>query len=200
MGGCQWYQSTTRERAGHIMAEHEHWQLDGSAPQLYQRYLVPAITSHWADDLIARALPFEGETVLDLACGTGAVTRVTAERMSNGRVVGLDLNVGMLDVARSLPNRGATIEWVEGSALDLPFEDGTFDLVLCQLGLQFFPDRTRALREIRRVLSPPGRVALSVYSRIENTPGAHAFVLGLDRVPRPQRLEHQARRACLSRS
>src|SRR4029453_7642419 len=76
-------------RQSAIMAEHEHWQLDGSAPQLYQRYLVPAITSHWADDLMARALPRAGETVLDLACGTGAVARVTADRMTNGRVVGL---------------------------------------------------------------------------------------------------------------
>ena len=74
------------------------------------------------------------------------------------------------------------IEWLEGSALDLPFTDGTFDLVLCQLGLQFFPDRRRSLREMRRVLSHSGRVALSVYSPIERTPGAHAFVLALDGV------------------
>ena len=177
------------------MAEHEHWQLDGSAPQLYQRYLVPAITSHWADDLVRRGLPLPGETVLDLACGTGAVTRVTADRMEHGRVVGLDLNAGMLGVARSMPSRGAAIEWVEGSALDLPFQNEIFDLVLCQLGLQFFPNRTRALCEMRRVLSRSGRVALSVYSPIEHTPGAHAFVLALDRVLGPntssiKRAEH----------
>ena len=72
-----------------------------------------------------------------------------------------------------------------GSALDLPFPAEKFDLVLCQLGLQFFPDQGRALREMRRVLSPSGRVALSVYSPIERTPGANAFVLALDRVLGP---------------
>jgi ubiquinone/menaquinone biosynthesis C-methylase UbiE len=78
--------------------------------------------------------------------------------------------------------RGAPIDWIEGSALDLPFPAGTFDLVLCQLGLQFFPDQGRALREMRRVLSPSGSVALSVYSPVERTLGANAFVLALDRV------------------
>jgi SAM-dependent methyltransferase len=90
-----------------------------------------------------------------------------------------------LAVARTLPSEGAPIDWIEGSALDLPFPAGKFDLVLCQLGLQFFPDQGRALREMRRVLSPSGRVALSVYSPIERTPGANAFVLALDRVLGP---------------
>ena len=92
--------------------------------------------------------------------------------MTTGRVVGLDFNPGMLAVARSVANSGTSIEWVEGSALSLPFDDGSFDLVLCQLGLQFFPDRPLALREMRRVLAPSGRVALSVYSAIEHTPAA----------------------------
>jgi ubiquinone/menaquinone biosynthesis C-methylase UbiE len=91
----------------------------------------------------------------------------------------------MLAVARTLPSEGVPIDWIEGSALDLPFPAGKFDLVLCQLGLQFFPDRGRALREMRRVLSPSGRIALSVYSPIERTPGANAFVLALDRALGP---------------
>jgi ubiquinone/menaquinone biosynthesis C-methylase UbiE len=162
------------------MSEYEHWQLDGSAPELYQRYLVPAITSIWAADLIDRAQPKFGESVLDIACGTGVVSRLAAERVETGRIVGLDLNSGMLAVARSLPMAGASIEWLEGSALSLPFPESSFDLVLCQLGLQFFPDRALALREMRRVLVPSGRVALSVYSAIERTPAAHAFVRALD--------------------
>src|SRR5258708_24625824 len=97
------------------MSEHEHWQLDGSAPELYERYLVPAITSVWAADLIDRAKPKPGEAALDIACGTCAVTRLAAARMASGRVVGLDFNPGMLAVARS----GARIEWFEGSALSL---------------------------------------------------------------------------------
>ena len=164
------------------MAAQHHWQLDGRAPELYQRYLVPAITTKWAEDLVVRAQPRAGEDVLDIACGTGFVARLAAKRMAHGHVTGLDLNKGMLAVARTLPSNGAEVSWIEGSALNLPFPAEKFDLVLCQLGLQFFPDQGRALREIRRVLSPSGRVALSVYSPIERTPGANAFVLALDSI------------------
>lgn len=162
------------------MSDHEHWQLDGSAPELYERYLVPAITSIWATDLIARAKLVPADRVLDIACGTGAVTRLAAERIAGGRVVGLDYNPGMLAVARCIRTTSGSIEWHEGSALSLPFADGSFDVVLCQLGLQFFPDRPLALREMQRVLTPQGRMALSVYSPIERTPAAYAFVRALD--------------------
>jgi ubiquinone/menaquinone biosynthesis C-methylase UbiE len=164
------------------MSDHDHWQLDGSAPELYQRYLVPAITSIWAADLIDRVGPKPGESVLDIACGTGVVTLLAAERVATGRVVGLDLNAGMLAVARSVSKTAAaSIEWLEGSALSLPFASNSFDLVLCQLGLQFFPDRPLALREMKRVLVPSGRVGLSVYSAIERTPAASAFARALDK-------------------
>jgi ubiquinone/menaquinone biosynthesis C-methylase UbiE len=164
-----------------------NYQLSGDAPELYQRYLVPAVTSKWAADLVARAQPRPGEKVLDLACGTGVVARLAAKRMS--QVTGLDLNMGMLRVAQAMPSEGALITWVEGSALDLPFAECSFDLALCQLGLQFFPDQEEALREMFRVLSPTGRVALSVFSPIERTPGAHAFVRALDRVLGPHTSE-----------
>jgi ubiquinone/menaquinone biosynthesis C-methylase UbiE len=177
------------------MQGHEHWQLDGTAPELYQRYLVPAITSLWAADLIERAQPVTGNALLDVACGTGVVARMAAERMAAGRVVGLDFNSGMLAVARSQRAAGAAIEWIEGSALNLPFPDGSFDVVLCQLGLQFFPDRPLALREMKRVLVPSGRLALSVFSAIERTPGADAFARALDHCVGPnassiKRAEH----------
>lgn len=167
------------------MVDHHHWQLDGSAPELYERYLVPAITQKWADDLVGRAQPSAGEEVLDVACGTGVVARSASRCLLQGHVTGLDLNKGMLAVAHTRVSEGAPIDWIEGSALDLPFPAGKFDLVLCQLGLQFFPDPRRALREMRRVLLPSGRIALSVYSPIERTPGANAFVLALDRVLGP---------------
>lgn len=159
-----------------------HWQMEGSAAEFYQRYLVPAITTKWAEDLVDRARPRPGESVLDVACGTGVVARLAARLMGHGQVTGLDLNGGMLAVARGLPSAGAPITWVEGSALDLPFPPDSFDVVLCQLGLQFFPDQRRALREMRRVLGNAGRAALSVYSPIERTPGANAFVRALDQV------------------
>ena len=118
------------------MSGHGHWQMDASAPELYERYLVPAITSVWATDLLERVVPRRDESLLDIACGTGVVARLAAQRGHAGRLVGIDLNTAMLAVART---KSSTIEWIEGSALDLPFEANTFDLVLCQLGLQFFP-------------------------------------------------------------
>lgn len=159
-----------------------HWQLEGNAAELYQRYLVPAITAKWAQDLVDRALLGAGEEVLDVACGTGVVARLAAAKVAPGYVTGLDLNTGMLAVARGISNEGAPISWKEGSALDLPFPSSRFDVILCQLGLQFIPDQPRALREMRRVLREPGRVALSVYSPVERTPGANAFVRALDEV------------------
>lgn len=169
------------------MSDQEEWQLDGEAPDLYERYLVPAMTAMWAADLVDRAAMKLGERVLDVACGTGVVTRVAAERVgSSGRVAGLDINAGMLTVARSLPAvAGASIEWYEGSVLALPFSDATFDLVLCQLGLQFFPDRPAALREIRRVLVRGGRVAMNVFGPIEHNPATRALSDALDRHLRP---------------
>lgn len=159
-----------------------HWQLEGSAAELYQRYLVPGITSKWAEDLVHRAQLRAGEEVLDVACGTGVVARLAAKKVASGHVTGLDLNAGMLAVARGVAREGAPVNWMEGSALDLPFPAGRFDAVLCQLGLQFFPDQPKALHEMRRVVREPGRVALSVYSPIERTPGANAFVQALDEV------------------
>ncbi len=177
------------------MAGHEHWQLDASTPELYERYLVPAITSTWAADLLDRIRLQPNETVLDIACGTGAVTRLAATRTRCGRLVGIDLNSAMLAVARSLPSTEPPIEWVEGSALGLPFPAKSFDVVLCQLGLQFFPDRPLALREMLRVLRSGGRVGLSVYSAIERTPAAYVFVQALDKhlgpeASRTKRAEH----------
>ncbi len=85
------------------MTQEQRWQLDGTAAELYQRYLVPAITAQWAADLIERAAPQTGERILDVACGTGVVARLAAERTRTGRVIGLDLNTGMLAVLALYP-------------------------------------------------------------------------------------------------
>jgi ubiquinone/menaquinone biosynthesis C-methylase UbiE len=161
------------------MADQEQWQLEGSAPELYQRYLVPAMTAMWAADLADRAALRPGQRVLDVACGTGVVARLAAERVGpTGGVDGIDLNAGMLAVARSL---AAPVQSHHGSALELPFADAAFDVVLCQLGLQFFPDRPLALREMRRVLAAGGRLALNVFGPIEHNPATHALSEALDR-------------------
>jgi SAM-dependent methyltransferase len=149
------------------------WHFVGSVPENYERYLVPSIFGPWALDLVEVAGARPGERVLDVACGTGIVARTAARRVgSGGTVVGLDVSAPMLDAARALAaGEGLSIEWREGSAMKLPLPDTAFDLVLCQQGLQFFPDRAAALREMHRVLGPGGRLALSVWRPIEDSPG-----------------------------
>jgi len=166
------------------MAGQPQWQqVGGSAAEVYERHLVPAMFAPWAPRLIEAADLGPAERVLDVACGTGVVTRLAAERIgSDGWVVGLDLNAAMLAVARSLPPAsGAPIEWCEASALAMPLPDGAFDVVLCQQGLQQFPDRPTALGEMHRVLRSPGRLAASVWGRIERSPGMAALVQALER-------------------
>jgi ubiquinone/menaquinone biosynthesis C-methylase UbiE len=125
------------------MPPQESWQLRGSAPELFERYLVPAVTAPWAADLVSLTDPPLGAHLLDVACGTGIVARLAAQRVGpTGHVVGLDLNPGMLAVARGLPPLpGAPIAWREASAVALLFPEATFDVVLCQQGLQFFSHR-----------------------------------------------------------
>ena len=123
--------------------------ISGTPAEIYERHMVPAIFSRWAPDLLQAARVQTGERVLDVACGTGAVTRLLAERVGlTGNVVSLDINPGMLAVARRTVV-GPNIEWLESSALDMPLPDATFDAVVCQQGLQFFPDRPAALSEMR---------------------------------------------------
>jgi ubiquinone/menaquinone biosynthesis C-methylase UbiE len=166
------------------MAQQERWQLAGSAPEVYARDLVPAIFGPWAPILVEFAAPKPGERVVDIACGTGVVAKAAAERVGPaGRVVGVDLNPGMLAIARSQSgsSTAAPIEWHEASAEALPLPDGSCDIAYCQLGLQYFPDRARALNEMRRVLAPGARVALLVWRSIDHSPGFAALASVLDR-------------------
>ena len=147
------------------MNTHEQWQLSMKAAELYERYPARYILGPWAPLLVDAAQVAVGERVLDVACGTGVLARAAAKRVGvTGRVVGVDLNPGMIAVARSLPARNAPIEWLERSALDLRLANASFDVVLCQQGLQFFPDKAVALKEMRRVLDHGGRLALSVWN------------------------------------
>jgi ubiquinone/menaquinone biosynthesis C-methylase UbiE len=148
------------------MTKHQPWHLSAEAAELYERYVARYILGPWAPLLVDTACLAEGERVLDVACGTGLVARAAAKRVgSAGRVVGVDLNPAMIGVARSLPvPAGAPIEWLERDALDLRFEDISFDVALCQQGLQFLPDKAAALMEMRRVLKHGGRLALSVWT------------------------------------
>ena len=133
----------------------------------YERVMVPEVFARWAKDLLETAALAPGMRVLDVACGTGIVARLVAPQVGPaGRVVGLDTNEAMLAVAQAQPKpAGAKVEWRQCDATKLPFPDEQFDRILCQHGLQYMPDRTAALREMKRVLAASGRVALSVFSR-----------------------------------
>lgn len=129
----------------------------------YEKYFVPAIMDQWARDLVQ--IVSEGDHVLDVACGTGVVSRhAAAEAGENGKVVGLDLSPEMLSVARSISaSINRAIEWREADVVSMPFDDATFDIVLCQFGLMFMPDKLAALNEMNRVLKPGGNLGLNVW-------------------------------------
>jgi ubiquinone/menaquinone biosynthesis C-methylase UbiE len=140
------------------------FQLSGSAPEAYQRYGVATIGTAKAQELVALVALQPGERVLDVACGTGVVARHAVQVVgTTGQLIGLDVNDGMLRVARTVaPPMGAPITWRDGSVMALPFPQTTFDVVLCQWGLEFFPDRAQGLREMARGLVPDGRLGLRV--------------------------------------
>jgi len=135
-------------------------------PQLYERYAVPNLARPQTELMFTHVSLHAGDRVLDAACGTGIVTRVAVQRWGNlGKIVGIDLNPDMLDVARAnTPATGVPIEWRQGDLCALPFPHGSFDVVLCNQGLQYAPDTLAALREIRRVLVSDGRLAFTVWS------------------------------------
>ncbi len=168
------------------MSQQGQWQVAGSAPEVYERELVPAVFGVWAPILVELAQPRPSERVLDVACGTGIVARIAATRVGpGGTVVGIDLNPGMLSVARSVvspdPRSAEQLQWQEASADKLPFPDGSFNVVYCQLGLQFFPDRPAALREMHRVLGAEGRLALMVWRGIHESLGFAVLAEALER-------------------
>src|SRR5262245_34608362 len=166
------------------MTESSGWQLRGSAAEAYERYIVQAFMQGWTHALLERANLAAGARVLDVACGTGVVARLVATRVGQkGRVVGVDLNTGMLATARMLPQSlsGAAVEWREGNVTALPFPEAAFDAVLCQQALQFFPDKPAALRDMRRVLVSTGQLVLSVWRSIAHCPWLRAVADALER-------------------
>ena len=143
--------------------QHFSQSLGSTVPHNYESFFVPAIGRPLADALVRVAALHAGERVLDVGCGTGVVARLAAERVSpGGTVAGLDINPGMLAVARLETPPEWEIQWHEASAESMPLPGGAFDVVLCQMSLQFLADRAGGLREMRRVLASGGRLVLNV--------------------------------------
>ena len=136
---------------------------------MYERVLVEPLFQPWVNDLLERVLLTAGDRVLDVACGTGIVARVAKQQLGEGAtVVGIDASPQMLAVARRV---APDIDWREGNAIALPVGAGEpFDAVFCQQGLQFFPDRPTAVREMRRVLSSRGRAAVATWRPLQDIP------------------------------
>jgi ubiquinone/menaquinone biosynthesis C-methylase UbiE len=139
----------------------------GSIPEIYDRLLVPLIFESYARDLAERVAGLDPRSILETAAGTGVLTRALGSRLpAAARIVATDLNQPMLDRAAKRQQEDRRISWRQADALNLPFADAEFDVVVCQFGVMFFPDKVRAYREARRLLKPGGRFLFSVWDRI----------------------------------
>src|ERR1700759_4582743 len=155
----------------------------GSIPENYDRYMVPLIFEPYAADMARRAVSLSPNAVLETAAGSGVVTRALAPGLpKSASYVVTDLNHPMLDYAASQQPPDARITWRQADALALPFENASFDLVCCQFGAMFFPDRTAGYREARRVLKPGGHYLFSVWDRIEENVFADDVTNALARI------------------
>jgi SAM-dependent methyltransferase len=151
------------------MTEHESWQVSGDAAEVYEKCFVPAIFGRWAPQIAEAARVASEDRVLDVGCGTGVLARAAADRVADeSQVTGLDLNEGMLAVARRLRPQ---IDWRQGDATKLPVRDESYDVVVSQFALMYFPDRSAAIGEMVRVLKPGGRLAVAVWGPYERATG-----------------------------
>lgn len=145
----------------------ESFQISIEAAEAYEADFVPALFAQWAPPLCDAAGVAPGHRVLDVACGTGVVARCAADITGAANVTGIDLNDSMLAVARRVR---PDIDWRQGDSSALPFPDGSFDIVVCQMALMFFPDRAEAIREMSRVATKGGSVAVLVPGNLHDQP------------------------------
>ncbi len=152
-----------------------HAQFDGSIPEYYDRHLGPLLFEPFARDLAGRLKLPPVARVLELACGTGILTRrVRLELTPGSTLIATDLNIPMLDFARTRAGIGTGVEWRQADAMELPFDDEEFDAILCQFGVMFFPDQPAAMLEVLRCLKPGGRLLFSTWGPLKANPLAEA--------------------------
>jgi ubiquinone/menaquinone biosynthesis C-methylase UbiE len=162
------------------MSDSARGQLVTSAAEVYEEFFLPALFQEWTARLADAAQIAKGHQVLDVACGTGVLARTARERVgSEGSVVGVDINEGMLTVAT---RKAPEVEWRRASAEKLPFDDNVFDAVVSQFGLMFFDNQRAALTEMARVLRPGRYLAVAVWDSLANTPGYAAMTALLNRL------------------
>jgi SAM-dependent methyltransferase len=149
----------------------------GPIPEIYDRLLVPLLFEPYAEDLATRVMALRPKRILELAAGTGALTRALAARGDGASIIATDLNQPMLDLAaKRLPAAGR-VTWQQADAQDLPFAPGSFDAAACQFGVMFFPDKARAHDAVRRSLAPGGHYLFNVWDSIARNDFA-AVLLG----------------------
>jgi SAM-dependent methyltransferase len=152
----------------------------GSLPAIYDTYLVPLIFEAYAKDVVARLSLRPVTSILEVAAGTGVVTRAIAvSQPESVSIVATDLNQAMLDRAASV-GTSRPVEWRQANAMELPFADRSFDAVVCQFGAMFFPDRTKAFSEARRVLKPGGLFLFNVWDRLRENEFADVVTTSLE--------------------
>lgn len=144
-------------------------KFSGSVPANYDRYLVPLLFQPYAEILAERAAQFAPRQILETAAGTGVVTAALARALPEAEIIASDLNQAMLDVAAKRVSSDR-VSFRQADALDLPFEDESFDLVVCQFGVMFYPDKVRGNAEARRVLRDGGRLLLAIWDRLDRNP------------------------------
>jgi len=149
-------------------------QIVASAAEIYQEFFVPALFGQWPPTVLHAGAVRRGDTVLDVGCGTGVLTRAATERVTDaGRVAAIDVNEEMLAVAARAPD---PVDWKLAPAEDLPFDDDSFDRVVSQFAIMFFDDRSAATAEMARVARPGGTVTVATWARVEDSPGYAAMV------------------------
>lgn len=162
------------------MNESEKGQVNHNAAEVYEEFFIPALFQDWPSQVADAADIKAGQQVLDVACGTGILARTVAGLVGPaGSVVGLDVNEGMLAVAK---RKAPQIEWRQGIAEELPFDNHSFDAVVSQFGLMFFEDKRAAITEMVRVLRPGGHLAVALWDSLQNSPGYAALVALLQRL------------------
>jgi SAM-dependent methyltransferase len=168
------------------MKQEDTMSLSGTAPdttaaEAFETYMVPTIFGPWSRLIVDRLAPEPGESLLDVACGTGAAARYAARLVAPGGFVGaIDIDPAMIAHGRTLDGADA-VDWRVGDAQALPWPDASFDAVLCAQGYQFFADRVKALREMRRVLKAGGRLAVAVFCALPYCPGHEAIAAALEK-------------------